>query len=134
MEKMFIGKAYKELSISEDKRWLLLTTITGEVECYLAEGDCCSNSWIEHISGVEALTSGCEIFEEEHVDIETSWADESEEEYIRVSAIKLKTVQGYVDIEYRNLSNGYYSGWIERSEKMPNKNLKVVFKKVTGDF
>lgn len=73
-----------------------------------AEGDCCSSSWIEHIEGVENLT-GQTILSASAVNGPVE-EDHPEYECLRTYFYKLVTTAGYLDIDMRNSSNGYYGG------------------------
>ena len=82
------------------------------------EGDCCSRSWIEHIEGVENL-AGQTILE--------AWTsngdrDDNHPDYdcLQIYFYKLRTTAGYVDIDMRNSSNGYYGGWLSPSVDLEN--------------
>lgn len=40
----------------------------------------------------------------------------NEGDYIKVYRTTIVTDRGFIDIEYRNSSNGYYGGWLEKDE------------------
>jgi hypothetical protein len=78
------------------------------------EGDCCSHSWVEHVSGV-ADAIGATV---DSVDVNPEIAthdDANHEAYdvLALYGISLITTRGHrIDIDYRNESNGYYGGWL----------------------
>lgn len=78
------------------------------------EGDCCSRSWVEHVSGVK-FAYGAEIV---GVDLRPELAtqedvDDGAYECLALYGITLITAKGErIDIDYRNDSNGYYGGWL----------------------
>ena len=72
------------------------------------EGDCCSSSWIESVNSMEDLI-GSEIYDYEHVSGDTQHTEWGKIDY---DFYKFRCSKGYVDIEMRNESNGYYSGWL----------------------
>lgn len=93
----------------------------------VAQGDCCSTSWVEHLTvpsdiagavitgykqtdAVEGVTP-----EEEAHQIKESYGD-----VLQVYGEAVVTDRGEIVIEYRNSSNGYYGGWMEwKYEKVP---------------
>ena len=95
--------------------------------CYYAEGDCCSSSWYEHISGAENL-AGTVVFGVEDVDMADVVVDNEDEfECLALYGIKIITTRGYVDIDFRNESNGYYGGYIVKVDDVDSKeDLRVL--------
>lgn len=77
------------------------------------EGDCCSDSWINDFTGVDALL-GQRVLEVEIVDMpdipeaQMRGGQEVESQY----GVRFKTAKGIADLVYRNASNGYYSGYM----------------------
>lgn len=82
-----------------------------------AYGDCCSHSWYEHISGVDAL-KGQVIRSVQEIGLgEVMPRAETEyQEYVQAYSIKFTTDKGYFEIEMRNSSNGYYGGYVNLEE------------------
>ena len=103
------GKTLAGVKVSDDKTILTFDFENGESVSYSAEGDCCSNSWIEHIT-VPPDVAGSEI---------TAWADQpmgsfnKDWETIQVYQTSFLTAKGEIIVEYRNSSNGYYGGWLQ---------------------
>lgn len=103
------GKRVASVEVSDDKERLVFTLDDGRTITYSAEGDCCSSSWIEHLT-VPPDIAGAEV---------TGWAErdmgEFQEDYatIRVYQTSFATPKGEVIAEYRNSSNGYYGGWLQ---------------------
>lgn len=89
---------------------------------YRVEGDCCSHSWFADIVGVEALL-GQLVREVEEVQMESRGYDVNDgralQEVDQAYGYKLKTAKGFVDLIFRNSSNGYYGGEIYRVEELP---------------
>jgi hypothetical protein len=104
-----IGK--KIIDISHDESHLKITT-ENNIYVYEAEGDCCSQSWIEHIDDKEDIIGQvvAEIIDSEGVAKEGE--DLSEFDCLQVYKTTLKTDKTTFDIEYRNNSNGYYGGYL----------------------
>lgn len=82
--------------------------------CWSPMGDCCSTSWIEHFEGVENLPG--QTILEVWSDYGPREEDHPEHDCLQVYFYKLRTTAGYVDIDMRNSSNGFYGGWLECSE------------------
>ena len=102
-------KTLAAVAVSEDKERLTFTLDDGRTITYHTEGDCCSTSWIEHltvppdIAGVQVTAFG----EQDMGEFEESY------DTIRVYQTAFATNRGEIIVEYRNSSNGYYGGWIE---------------------
>ena len=107
--KPLAGRKLEAVELSDDKERVTFRFTDGPVT-YEAEGDCCSHSWIEHIT-VPPDIAGAEI---------THWAenemgemDRTEDyECIRVYQQSFRTDKGDIILEYRNSSNGYYGGYL----------------------
>lgn len=96
----------------------------GSVSRYRVEGDCCSRSWIEHLT-VPPDVAGATILrvtDSEGVDATPEQVAESNarpenREYgvdsLLVYQSAIETTRGAVVIEYRNDSNGYYGGYLK---------------------
>jgi hypothetical protein len=103
------GKRLAGVGVSEDKDRLIFHLSDGRTLTYTAEGDCCSSSWIEHLT-VPSYIAGAEV---------TAWAEqdmgetEAEDDTIRVYQTSFATAKGEIIVEYRNSSNGYYGGWLQ---------------------
>jgi hypothetical protein len=124
----FVGKKIKMVLISEDKREMAWH-VDDAWYSVVAEGDCCSYSWFEHCDAGDVLQD-CTLtaFEDFSMD---SKNDPSGYEVILINMLKFTTSKGYCTIEFRNSSNGYYSGWADI--KLSKKNNYNGFE-VLGDF
>ena len=102
------GQSLASVEVSEDKERLVFTLADGRTMTYTAEGDCCSQSWIEHLT-VPPDIAGAEV---------TGWRQQdmgqTEQDYetIKVYQTSFATPKGEIIVEYRNSSNGYYGGWL----------------------
>ena len=76
----------------------------------VSTGDCCSNSWFEHVEGIDALIDKTILSVEEVDYVEV---DDSNRECVKSYGFKFKTNHGTFFIEMRNESNGYYGGDID---------------------
>lgn len=102
-----VGK--KVLSIFGDKDTLCFKTDAG-IFTYGCEGDCCSSSWFEHVSGVAQLV-GHTVATEEEISMPDIPKEQQREEDVAYG-YQLITDKGHFLIEMRNSSNGYYGGYI----------------------
>lgn len=110
MSHVLVGKTIINMQIADDKKALrfLISDVTEEIVAR-ADGDCCSNTWIEH---VQLPPLGFPAFVLSVSDIEST-AERVEYEYgdvIEPYALCIKTDKGDIHIEYRNESNGFYGG------------------------
>lgn len=88
---------------------------------YRAEGDCCSESWVADILGVEALRGGT-VASVEDSPLEEDYDLEDgrcRRECDKVYGYRLVTDKGRADIIFRNSSNGYYGGWLNSIDYRP---------------
>lgn len=112
MKEVF-GKVIKSVYMDEDSQYLVLISDFDDYLVYKAEGDCCSSSWFESINNIESLINQKVIGIEENPE---SIREDEQDDCLRVYGYTLKTSQGYVDVEFRNSSNGYYGGSCELVE------------------
>jgi hypothetical protein len=104
-----IGKTVTRLRVNEDQSVLAFDHPDGSSTAYATWGDCCSETWFADITGVSALL-GARVLEVEAVDLPEVEDNRSRQNYDRFYGVKLRTSKGFVDIVYRNSSNGYYGG------------------------
>ena len=83
---------------------------------YSTEGDCCSQSWIEHLT-VPPDIVGAQVTEVHSPELPPhEQVNEQDGDSIQVYHTAWKTNRGEVIAEYRNSSNGYYGGWMTGPE------------------
>lgn len=104
---ILIGRTIESLQIADDRKALRFVTTEGEViaKC---DGDCCSNTWIEHLE-LPALGFPAKVVSVDDLD----GRREESGEYGDVTqhyGCKITTERGEIVIDYRNASNGYYGG------------------------
>lgn len=91
-----------------------------------AHGDCCSSSWFEHFTGVDFIV-GATVTDVRRIDI-TEVVEKPKYGEIQQYGYQLVTDKGFVDIEMRNESNGYYGGSVDgRTADMSLPVLKEDF-------
>jgi len=104
-----IGKEIERLEIATDKMAMKFV-ISGEEDIVVkTDGDCCSHTWIEHVSlpayGFPATVTGAENLQMPDPESISTDGDE-----IAYYGFKIMTNKGDIIIDYRNASNGYYGG------------------------
>jgi hypothetical protein len=108
-----VGRRVIDVRISPDKTVIAFKFDVSALVIQ-AVGDCCSESWFEHISGLEYLLAAVV----RDIDVND---DESEvvpvtpgrQEVERAYSYSIYTERGTCQIEMRNSSNGYYGGYLE---------------------
>lgn len=107
-----VGRTINAIQIDDaEQHYLAFGTDSGRI-IYVAEGDCCSESWFYHILGVDNLL-GQTVLETESCYLGEPEDGFSRQESDKLYSIKLRTARGYADIEFRNSSNGYYGGYLD---------------------
>ena len=109
--KELIGKKITGIFVNEYQSELIFNTDQGLIGYYTLT-DCCDETWFADIIGVSALLGGVVQSSEEVPMVEIS-DNRTRQEIDKIYGIKIKTDKGYVDIIFRNSSNGYYNGSIE---------------------
>jgi hypothetical protein len=116
----FVGKTINAAMIgtSNDR---MFWKVDGEWYDIYAEGDCCSASWFEHCDDGSVLQNAV-LTSFESFSREPLKGEERDYETLQIDMLKFKTSKGYCTIEFRNSSNGYYSGRadIQKMDKEPN--------------
>lgn len=137
-----IGLKIEGLYINSTKNTLMLQTDFGDV--YLnAVGDCCSQSWFEHISGVKNVIGG-QITEEANLELVDCLKRVENDEFDvdKYYSTVIKTDKGALELEYRNNSNGYYGGWLaidsdeygDKIERDEDSTFSANFTQLKQDF
>ena len=109
-----VGSVIVDIQMTADREKLIFTTSLGKRYVYEAYGDCCSYSWIEHITGMDRLLNQVVLeCNKAYLDDEMEQDSDYGSDVIRVYSYTLKTALGSFDIELRNSSNGYYGGSLE---------------------
>lgn len=94
----------------DDGEHLVFTFQDGATATFTAEGDCCSRSWIEHLT-VPPDIAGTAVT---HVGENDMGERDTDDGYglLRLYQTTFRTPKGDIVVEYRNESNGYYGGWL----------------------
>ncbi len=112
--KAFIGRKIVGIWTDGDKNDVAFAFDDGSMISASPEGDCCSHSWVEHVSGVRESIGEEVVSVDTHPELAThKGVDDSDFDCLALYGITLITSGGYrIDIDYRNESNGYYGGWL----------------------
>lgn len=104
-----VGKTVQSVRLSPDKEYFFLVTEDAREYQYRVEGDCCSSSWIEHLSTPPQVEGAVitEVRDEGGEDVPSD-----EHECLTVYQTHFRTNRGDITLEYRNSSNGYYGGFL----------------------
>jgi len=103
---VLIGKHIREVHINGAHDLLQFTLADGETILVGCEGDCCSQSWFQSINDADDLHDATVSYAI-HKEILWPGCDGEEE---KVYGYMIATDKGYVDLVFRNSSNGYYGG------------------------
>ena len=109
-------KMITQVKLADDKMAILFICTDGEVKA-LADAVCCSSTWIEHVS-LPALGFPAFVHSVESIDM-PDYGSPGAYEVIQYYGLKITTDKGDILIDYRNESNGYYSGnlvWPDNDE------------------
>lgn len=126
------GNVVRSVFVSDDQGYLKFLTDKGEFT-FAAYGDCCSESWFADIIGINTLFNQEVIITEEVSMAHVQQDDRCRQEYDQFYGFKITTNKGVTDIIFRNSSNGYYGGSLERV--LPGHDISSVkFIQITDDW
>lgn len=106
-----VGERLEAFTLDNTRTELVLTT-TNLVIKLVAEGDCCSNSWFEHVDDVGAVGGIITEFTNDPMPDGDYPSEINSYEYIQYDFMSIRTTSGRLHMEMRNSSNGYYGGYI----------------------
>ena len=129
-----LGEVISGVWINGDKTAIKFTFTDGTDAYLYTEGDCCSETWIEHINDFEYAV-GMEITSTETTCLGEAIPTRQECDQLYAASVN-GTRTNYpnhvrLDIEFRNSSNGYYGGDINWCLK-PNSDDEWV--EIKEDF
>jgi len=99
------GKTITQIELASDKKAIRFTVDADEWIIAKAFGDCCSDTWIEHIE-LPAAGLPAKVLSVVDLDLLGSTDDDC----LKVYGFKIATDKGDIIIDYRNESNGYCGG------------------------
>lgn len=112
-----VGRKILSVQMTPDKSDVRFVTTTGNLD-YNCYGDCCSESWVNHVNDIDNLIGGT-VTQVEEFDFHSMLGVEPEptrQDSDEVLFHKVHTEKGTCLIEFRNSSNGYYGGSFEKNE------------------
>lgn len=107
MSDFLVGKTIIDVLIADDKKALLFKCEDGD-HVVRADGDCCSDTWIEHVE-TPALGFPATVLAVSELDMPEG-EERSKYGVTKLYGCKIETDKGEIVIDYRNESNGYYGG------------------------
>lgn len=122
-QSLLVGREIIWLEVERnDQSALRFRCADGTVVTWVAQGDCCSDTWFADITNLRAL--GPFALSTDNpvvsvVDIDLPGRDDDgrcRQDVDAYYGVDITTRAGVVSIVYRNSSNGYYGGWFEEFE------------------
>jgi hypothetical protein len=115
-----IGEVITKVSVNPDRTEVTFITREDKRIVYQTYGDCCSSTWVEHLTVPSDIGLGAAVVGVGQRDMEddgnTNPAYCDYPEVIAVYETCWVTDKGEIIVEYRNNSNGYYGGSIHLME------------------
>lgn len=126
-----IGRKVLGVQMTPEKEEVRFITDIGNLD-YYCYADCCSESWVNHVSDVSSLVDATVVNVEECnfyalLGVEP---EPTKQESDTVLFHRVYTDKGVCVIEFRNSSNGYYGGSFERNTDREPEDLA----NITEDF
>lgn len=105
-----VGRTVTAVHTAKGLECVVFKTDAGDV-AFDVYGDCCSSSWIEHASGLDALVGQVVVSARDSDPVDDE--EDDRDERVQVYQCHLETARGVFSLEFRNGSNGYYGGDLE---------------------
>jgi hypothetical protein len=121
-----IGKRLESVCLTDDKSEIRFTFKDETIRRFCVEGDCCSESWIEHLelpdeingSVILSISEGNDTPWDGHVcDEKVDFNRKCGHDFLSVYNQIFSTDKGNIVLEFRNNSNGYYGGYLVAIEE-----------------
>lgn len=103
-----IGKTVSSVQMTADKMAIRFRLTDGTEVVALTDADCCSHTWIEHVS-MPAGGFPFSVLEADDLDM-PDLGEQPGHDVMAYYGFQIKTDKGHMVIDYRNDSNGYYGG------------------------
>lgn len=107
MKHCLIDKVISSIELTKDRKAIKFNTYEEEIIAK-ADGDCCSDTWIETVE-LPALGFPAKVRAVEELSLS---GNNEKNNYMLIQhyGLKIITDKGEIIIDYRNESNGYYGG------------------------
>ena len=125
--KELIGRKILGVMANPDKTYWRFITDQEDVD-YFCFADCCSDSWINHVNGLDELVGGT-VLDIDDIDFYTLLKiepDATRQEFDQVLFHRVKTEKGVCTFEFRNSSNGYYGGSLDHIKPNDVRGFKAL--------
>ena len=126
-----IGLTVRKLEISSNAEALVFSHDAGRC-AYETYAPCCSETWIAEMIGVDNLI-GQTVLKVEAIEVEHRDDGKGRQQEDEFYGIRLSTTRGYVELIYRNSSNGCYAGSMGQLA-LERLDSYTDFKIITEDF
>lgn len=142
--KELVGLVVDKMFVNEDQSVLKFETGQGE-KLFVAEGDCCSETWFADIL-IQNNFYGMRVTDVVELDlplfvqklIESDGRTRQEVDCVYGYRVKLKNDKTWqwseIEIIFRNSSNGYYGGSVYFKESMPSWVDSNTWTEITKDW
>lgn len=114
-----VGKVITAYELEQSGAWIRFDMLDGPSVTLEAQGDCCSQTWIEDIDAPDALLGT--VISAKEIEMPSlgniDGTRHTNVEHVTYYGLAITTTKGRCVIDYRNDSNGYYGGelWVKRS-------------------
>lgn len=105
---LLVGKTILSVKIATDRMALLFSFNDGTSLVARTDGDCCSQTWIEHVELPTEFPA--KIISAGSIELNIDDVTNDDYECLSFYGYKISTDKGDMVIDYRNSSNGYYGG------------------------
>ena len=112
-----VGKRVMSVRMNLSHDYVVFDLADGDKLVYAAVGECCSRSWFEHMEGADCLVG--EIVTGVRVTSLPQQDSADGYDVTRIDNISVFTLRGRCVFDFRNESNGYYSGSADLCETEP---------------
>lgn len=100
----------RSVKVIDDGKRLRFTLMDGRTLTYRAVGECCSESWIEHVTVPPDIEGTVLSHVKEYDGVELDFETE-------VYQVAFGSPKGEIVVEFRNRSNGFYGGYLAGPEE-----------------
>ena len=109
---ILVGKTITAVHLATDKKAIKFDVLDGEPIVALADGDCCSYSWIESVEAPDVLCEAAgPVLDAKNIQMpDLGTPLDAPDDVVVYYGFMIRTSRGTCIIDYRNANNGYYGG------------------------